>query len=67
MNTLPKSLHTVSALVNVARYLQNTAQARDGAPQPAAYWITRAAEIVGYPMASDPHGLLAIAARKLAR
>lgn len=62
MNTLPKSLHTVSALVNVARALLEIQPAMS--PTLAA---VRALAILGYHPADDTHGLVDVAIRKLAK
>ena len=58
---IPKSLHTVTALVNVARHL-------NPAPTPAecAQLAPRAAAILGYPDdTADTYGLIARAAAAL--
>lgn len=61
MNTsIPKSLHTITSLVNVARFLM---QERAGLVPSAA--VLRAAEILGYGNAADPYGLRDKAVAKL--
>jgi hypothetical protein len=53
--TLAKSLHTISALAAVARYLQ-----RNGVLLDAGDAVAEAAEILGYEHGhADPHGLKA--------
>lgn len=61
-NTLPKSLHTVSVLIQFARHLAVTGDITD-----AHAAVARAANIMfdGNPPA-DQYGLRVIAARKLA-
>lgn len=59
---IPKSLHTVSSLVNLARHLA-AQQGRAALPTD----IRAAANILGYAGTADVHGLLEIAARKLAK
>ena len=59
--TLPKSLHTVSALVNLALHIRDTGAY---SLSPAAL-VGRAAVIIGYDGAADPHGLRQVAARKV--
>lgn len=65
MNTIPKSLHTVSALVAVAQHLLAT----NRHPLTPDAALSGAAEILGYPAGNrtDPHGLYFIAQRKLAK
>lgn len=57
---MPKSLHTVTALINVARHL-------NPAPTPAecALLAQRAAAILGYDLVDDTYGLIARAAAAL--
>ncbi len=65
MNTIPKSLHTVSALAAIAREL-----ARLEGRAAALSHVMRAAEILGYDpitTSADPYGLVSVAARKLAK
>jgi hypothetical protein len=57
---IPKSLHTVTALVNVARYIRTpTGTAEDA--------VIRATILLGYTDAPDPHGLIARAIAALAK
>lgn len=56
--TLAKSLHTVSALVAVARLYQDMAAAQ-GATMAPAYAVESALTALGYMGAADPHGLAA--------
>lgn len=60
---IPKSLHTISALVNVARYIDARPQACDCLPL-----AIRAAQILGYPVGTpDTHGLIERAAAVILR
>ncbi len=61
-NDLPKSLHTITAIVRVARFL--IAQELNAMPDGA---VDRAVAILGYDLAVDPHGLAAKALAQLAR
>jgi hypothetical protein len=62
---IPKSLHTVTALVNVARRLHATGAYP--ANIAAGSLISEAARVLGYGIDTpDPHGLLAAATYKLA-
>ena len=57
---IPKSLHTVTALVNVATYMRASASNEPAALSEAAtHWVERAAQTLGYRGADDPHGLRA--------
>lgn len=56
---LPKSIHTVSAIVNVARLIM----ANTTATQAAA--VRDALEALGYSPENDPYGLAATALRQL--
>ena len=56
--TLAKSLHTVSVLVNVARHFQHLAR-YEGQDMTADYAVESALGILGYADAADPHGLAA--------
>lgn len=61
-NTLPKSLHTVTVLVTMARMLQNSGE------YPTAYGaLCRAADLLGYTVAMDTYGLLQQALKKMNR
>jgi len=66
---IPKSLHTVSAIVAVARYcLQNEPVFADSIARGNFYWVAaRAAEILGYPVVdtTDTYGLILRAADTL--
>lgn len=62
MKPMPKSLHTVSVLVNVARLFQQLAAANGGARMSAEYAIESAIGSLGYHGAPDPYGLAARAA-----
>lgn len=56
---LPKSLHTITALANVAKYLNTLAFT------PAAA-VVRACDILGYSETpDDPHGLIAAATKQV--
>lgn len=54
---MPKSLHTVSVLVNVARLFQQLAAANGGARMSAEYAVESAIGSLGYHGAPDPCGL----------
>jgi transcription termination factor NusB len=56
---LPKSLHTVTAIVRVARYIMAKH------PTPANIAVAEAVEVLGYYGASDPHALAAAALKQL--
>jgi len=58
--TLPKSLHTVTVLVNVARELIESGRAIGTSAA-----IRRASDVLGYSGATDPHDLLDKAMRQL--
>lgn len=58
---LPKSLHTVTAIVRVARYVQS--RARPGASTKEA--VEAAVYILGYTNVDDPYGLAAAAIKQL--
>lgn len=66
--TLAKSLHTVSVLVAVGRFMLDTVQVsgRDHADD-AALAVAKAAAVLGYDMANDPHGLVARAVAILSK
>lgn len=64
---LPKSLHTVTTLVAVARIYFDGDTARGVQPASAEAYIARAASALGYAANRDPHGLCDVAARKLTR
>ena len=56
---LPKSLHTVTAIVRVARFIYN-----EGCPsRPEA--IADAIDILGYRGAADPYGLAAASLKQM--
>ena len=58
---IPKSLHTVTTLVNVARFLRD--QQPNVSVESAAY---RALEIVGYDAGTDdPHHIIFMVCKKL--
>jgi hypothetical protein len=61
MNTskpLAKSLHTLTALVGVARHIQGKASADDARSEPAGA-VGAALEILGYHAdVADPHGIV---------
>lgn len=59
---IPKSLHTVSSLVNLATYLASVTNRK-----PEWADLLAARNILGYAGTPDPHGLLEIAARKIAK
>ena len=59
---LPKSLHTVSVLVSVARGYYVLGRDRGWS---AAIAVDEALHVLGYADAPDPHGLRAVAVRKL--
>ena len=64
---LPKSLHTVSVVVNVATSLAHDYERRGYvAPQPALL-VREALMMLGYHGADDSHGLVDVAVRKVAR
>ena len=67
MNTIPKSLHTVTALVNVARALRNQDRFNGRSDNLPAAYIAAAAQILGYVGAEDPHGLRDAAQRQFER
>lgn len=56
MNTIPKSLHTVTAIANLTFHLQTQSGA---ASQPDSVALDRACAILGYTGAEDPYGLKA--------
>jgi hypothetical protein len=63
VKTLPKSLHTVTVLVNVARHLQRTNnETRHSA-------VTSAMILLGYSYTdtADPYGLAARAVKELSK
>lgn len=61
---IPKSLHTVSVLVAVARLFQDLAS-HQGSPMAATYAVESAAATLGYADAPDVYALKAAAVRKL--
>lgn len=61
---IPKSLHTVTVLVAVARFYMELA-AHAGKPMTADYAVESAAARLGYADAPDTYGLCAAAVRKL--
>jgi hypothetical protein len=63
---IPKSLHTVTALVNVGLHLWADAAQR-GVSMGTEYAVDRAAAILGYDDAGDTYGLKTRAAALLAR
>ena len=65
--TLAKSLHTVSALVAVARHYAESTQLRTGASVDAAGAVAAALCILGYEGAADPYGLAARAVAILSK
>lgn len=65
---IPKSLHTITALANVARHMMNVSGTADDIANHAAFYVDRAAEILGYPADStDTYGLKAKAAATLSK
>lgn len=56
---LPKSLHTVTAIVRVARYAQMLDEMSD------ADAVKTALDVLGYAGAPDPHGLAAKALKAM--
>lgn len=56
---MPKSLHTVSVLVNVARLFQQLAATNGGARMSAEYAVESAIGSLGYHGVPDPYGLAA--------
>ena len=63
-NDLPKSLHTITAIVRVARLIFDTA-AKANDPITKAGAVEEAVAALGYATASDPHGLAAKALAQL--
>lgn len=62
---LPKSLHTVTTLVSVARIFFDSDTARGLQPASATLYVARACAALGYAGIADPHGLFDVAVRKL--
>jgi hypothetical protein len=67
--TLAKSLHTVSALVNVARTLREFDTLGGQPPRETRAYVSGALHALGYPLGAtdDPHGLAAKARAVLER
>jgi hypothetical protein len=63
-NTLPKSLHTVTVLVQIARLTMRTGTTPNRDPHAAVQTALRV--LFGSDIPADGYGLAAIAARKLA-
>lgn len=63
--TLTKSLHTVSVIVNVARYMlaSSASVARSSNPEQQA--VDAALRVLGYGDAADPYGLATTALKQL--
>jgi hypothetical protein len=61
MKTLPKSLHTVTVLVNVARHYQANIGGDD------VFAVNQALRILGYTDSPDDYGLANAALKQLAR
>lgn len=62
MKTLPKSLHTVTVLVNVARHLQSQQELN------AAAAVAQASTLLGYGLAAnDPYDLEGRAIKELSK
>ena len=59
MNTIPKSLHTVTAIANLTFHLQTQSGASPQPMGPDSVALDRACAILGYAGAEDPYGLKA--------
>ena len=65
MKMLPKSLHTITAIVNVGRFISqedSICASLHDMPRSMQGYANRAAEILGYTDCDDNYGLLAKAA-----
>lgn len=61
---IPKSLHTVTALVNLAKHLKD----KDSSKNHDIHYVYVAAEILGYPMETvDVHSMRQQALKKLSK
>ena len=67
MNTLPKSLHTVTTLAKVAQLMAESDAARGLSQRSPEALVASAIVALGYNVADDAYGLRDVAARKLAR
>ena len=59
---IPKSLHTVSALINLATWLKPVAGCT---PAPNRVYVETAVKILGYQDHADTHGLIECAVRRM--